>query len=263
MPAAEAASPAATAESIMAAVAVNQDRAEQLRSQYTYQQYVHVATHKPRGKLVREESAEYRVTPTPDSTEKKLEQLTGRYLTKGHYVDFAGQPVPDAESVDAQLVQQFRDDLGNTKSKDGLAKDLFPLTTDEQKELVFRLVGEEMMDGRAAYRVAFRPKDRDEVAWAGEAWIDKADLEPIYVITKLSRKVPFFVRTMMGTDLPGLGFSVHYRRQSDGAWFPTSFGTEFGLRILFFLNREVSISLENRGFEHTHVQTRIEMAAPE
>jgi len=119
------------------------------------------------------------------------------------------------------------------------------------------------MDHRPTFRVAFRPKDHDDIDWAGDAWIDKEELEPVYVATRLSRKIPLVIRTLLGTDVPGMGFSVHYRRQADGVWFPTSFGTEFELRVVFFFNRDIAISLDNREFEHTHVKTKIEMAAPE
>jgi hypothetical protein len=252
-----------TAERIMARVAENQDRAEKLRAEYVYQQRVHVVSKKPHGKLMRDETASYHVVPTPDGIQKENEKITGKYLVHGKYVDFEGPPVPDPDGMDAELIRQFRDDFANAKSKDGMAKDLFPLTSEEQKEMEFRLVGEEPMDGRSAFRVAFRPKDKDEFTWAGDAWIDKQDFQPIYVATKMSRRIPLGVRVLLGTDVPGLGFSVHYRRQEDGVWFPTSFGTEFQLRVLFFLNREIAISLDNREFEHTHVKTKIEMAAPE
>ena len=252
-----------TADRIMARVAENQDKAEKLRSEYIYEQRVRIVLHKPHGKLTREETANYHVTPSAEASEKKLEKLTGRYLAKGKYLDFEGEPVPEPDSLDGQLVQQFRDDFVNSKTKDGLAKDLFPLTSAEQESMEFRLVGEETVDGRAAYRVAFRPKDNDEITWAGDAWIDKEEFQPVYVTTKLSRRIPFFVRTMFGTDLPGLGFSVHYRRQPDGVWFPTSFGTEFRLRAIFFINRDIAISLENQEFERTHVKTRVDLVAPE
>ena len=42
----------------------------------------------------------------------------------------------------------------------------------------------------------------------------------MYVFTKLSRRLPFGVRKFLGTDVPGIGFAVHYHRQEDGAWFP-------------------------------------------
>jgi hypothetical protein len=32
--------------------------------------------------------------------------------------------------------------------------------------------------------------------------------------------------------------------------------------VLFFLNRQVSIALENSGFEHTHVESRMKVVGP-
>jgi hypothetical protein len=83
------------------------------------------------------------------------------------------------------------------------------------------------------------------------------------VFTKLSRRIPFMVRTMLGTDVPGVGFNVVYKRQPDGVWFPESFGTEFRIRALFFINRDISVSLANTAFEHTHVETRMKIVGPE
>ena len=93
--------------------------------------------------------------------------------------------------------------------------------------------------------------------WAGEAYIDAQEFQPIYVFTKLSRRMPFGVRTFLGTDLPGIGFAVHYRRQDDGVWFPVSLGSEFRIRALFLFNRTMTVSLENKAFEHTHVESKI------
>lgn len=246
-----------TAEAIMARVASNQDSSEKLRSQYIYKQHIQVISKKPSGKVLREETADYHVVPKPDHTERTLEQLTGRYWHKGKYEAFSGEPVPESDSTDAELVHDFREDVTNEKSKDGLAHDLFPLTTDEQKSYKFRLMDHEPFEGRQAYHVAFTPKDDDDTDWAGEAYIDAQEFQPIYVFTKLSQPLPFGVRKFMGTDLPGLGFAVHYRRQDDGVWFPTSLGSEFRIRVLFFFNRTMTVSLENKAFEHTHVETRI------
>jgi hypothetical protein len=65
------------------------------------------------------------------------------------------------------------------------------------------------------------------------------------------------VRTLLGTNLPGLGFSVTYDREPDGVWFPVSFGTEFRMRVLFFIARDISMSLSNAHFEKTHADVRI------
>jgi hypothetical protein len=95
------------------------------------------------------------------------------------------------------------------------------------------------------------------VNWAGEAYIDAQEFQPIYVFTKLSQPLPFGVRKFMGIDLPGLGFTVHYRRQDDGVWFPTSLGSEFRIKVFFLFNRTMTVSLENKAFERTHVETKI------
>lgn len=246
----------------MARVAVNQDRSEAIRKQYVYKQHIHVVTHKPHGRLQREETADYDVTPMAEGTEKQLKLLTGRYWHKGKYEVFQGEPAPEAGGLDGQLVEQFRDSLSNDKTKDGLGKDLFPLTSEEQKNYTFKVLGQEKEAGRSVYHIGFRPKDRDEITWAGEAYIDAVEFQPVRVFTKLSRRVPFLVRTMLGTDVPGLGFNVVYQRQPDGVWFPSTFGTEFRLRAVFFINREITVALQNSAFERTHVESRMKLVGP-
>ena len=248
---------ALTAEAVMARVAANQDRSEALRKQYIYKQQIRILTFKHGGKLMREETADYDVVPTPDGTEKNLTLLTGRYSHKGRYEQFTGQPAPEEDSLDGDLIKDFRDDLSNDKTKDGLARDLFPLTSEEQKAYVFKLIGQETQQERIVYHISFWPKDKEEITWAGEAYIDAEEFEPVRVFTKLARRIPFVIRTLLGTDLPGIGFNVVYRRQPDGVWFPVIFGTEFRIRAVFFINRQVSVSLENSAFEHTHVVSKV------
>jgi hypothetical protein len=250
------------ADAIMARVAANQDRSEALRKQYVYRQHIHILTHKSSGRVLREETADYEVLPTPDGTQKELKLLTGRYWSKGRYETFQGEPVPGTDSLDGGLIQGFREDLLNEKTKDGLAKDLFPLTSEQQKDYEFTRLGQEMQEGRSVYHIGFRPKDNSEITWAGEAYIDAAEFQPVRVFTKLSRRIPFMVRTMLGTDVPGVGFNVVYKRQEDGVWFPATFGTEFRIHALFFINRQVSIALENSRFEHTHVESRMKVVGP-
>lgn len=248
---------ALSASEIMARVAANQDRAEKMRAEYVYQQHIYVVTRHTNGKLAREETADYIVTPTPDGTRKELVRIDGRYWHKGKYLDFRGTPIPEADSLDGDLVDDFRDDLSNDKSKDGIGRDLFPLTTEEQKRYRFELAGAETFQGCKVYRIKFRPADKHDLTWAGEALIDAEEFQPVTVATHLSRKIPFLVRTLLGTDLPGIGFSVQYRRFDEGIWFPTSFGTEFRLHAVFFINRDISISLENSSFERANVQSKI------
>jgi hypothetical protein len=249
--------PSPSVEEIMARVAANQDRAQQARAEYVYQQRIHVASLRTNGKLAREETADYLVTPTPDGTKKEMKHIQGRYWHKGKYLEFQGEPVPEAGWLDSSLVESFRDDLSNDKSKDGLGRDLFPLTSEEQKTYRFELAGEETAQGRKVYRVRFRPRDKNELTWAGEALIDATEFEPVRVYTKLSRKIPFWVRTLLGTDVPGIGFNVEYKRFDEGVWFPVSFGTEFRLRAVFFINRDITVALENSAFERAKVQSKI------
>jgi len=249
--------PSPSVQEIMARVAANQDQAQQVRSQYVYEQHIHVTTHRTNGKLAREEKTEYLVTPTPQGTKKELKHIHGRYFRKGRYFEFDGEPVPESDSLDGDLVRDFRDDLSNDHSKDGLGCDLFPLTSQEQKKYSFELAGEDTVQGRKVYRVRFRPADKEELTWAGEALIDETEFEPVRVYTKLSRKIPLAVRVLLGTDLPGLGFNVEYRRFDEGVWFPVSFGTEFRLRAVFFINRDITVSLENSAFQRANVQSKI------
>jgi hypothetical protein len=94
-----------TAEAIMARVAANQDRSEALRKQYVYKQHIHILTHKPGGKLMREETADYNVVPTSDGTKKGLTLLTGRYWHKGRYEQFTDEPTPEEDSFDGDLIK--------------------------------------------------------------------------------------------------------------------------------------------------------------
>jgi hypothetical protein len=254
--------PPLTADAIMKRVATNQDRSEILRKQYVYRQHTHILTHKPQGRLLREETADYDVLPNAEGTQKELKLLTGRYWNKGKYETFQGEPNPGGDTLDGNLIRDLREDLSNEKTKDGLAKDLFPLTTEGQKDDEFTLLGQAVEEGRNVYHIGFRPKDKSDISWAGEAYIDAAEFQPVRVFTKLSRRIPFGVRTFLGTDVPGIGFNVVYKRQEDGVWFPATFGTEFRIRALFFINREVSVSLENTGFQHTHVESKMKVVGP-
>ena len=250
---------ALTAEFIMARVAANQDRSEALRKQYVYKQHIDILTHKPGGKLMREETADYNVVPTPDGTKKKLTLLTGRYWHKGRYEQFTGRPTPEEDSFDGYLINDLRDDLSDDTAKDGFARRWFPLTSDEQKDYAFKLLGQEVQQGRSVYHISFQPKDKDGILWAGEVYIDAAEFEPVRVFTKLAQRVPLMIRTLLGIDVPGVGFDVVYQRQADGVWFPATLGSEFRIRAKFVVNRQVSVSLENSAFEHTHVVSRMKV----
>ena len=249
--------PSLSAAEIMARVAAHQDEAVKIRAEYVYEQRIRIATHRTNGKLVREETADYLVTPTPNGTKKELKSIVGRYWHKGRYADFKGEPVPDEGVIDSGIVSEVRDDVTNDKSKDSLAADLFPLTAEEQKKYRFELAGEDTLRGSKVYRIKFRPADQNEFTWAGQALIDQEEFQPLSVFTKMSRNIPLWVRTLLGSNVPGLGFNVEYRPFGEGVWFPVSFGTEFHLRAIFFISRDITVSLENSAFQHARAESKI------
>jgi hypothetical protein len=260
--------PPLTADAIMARVAANQDTAESARDHYVYIQHARVTSHK--GKTIMcEETTDSRVTPVGKKSQQQLLKLDGRYLLKGKYVTYTEplkKPDPnntdinistgDADS-DRNLVESTRRNFTNDSSKDGIGANLFPLTTKELASEDFKLLGRERTMNRDTFHLAFTPKDKSEFGWKGDAYIDTTDFQPVLVRTALSRNIPFAVRTLLGTNVPGLGFTVTYAPQPDGVWFPTSFGTEFKIKILFFYNRSIAISAQNRDFEKTHVTSTI------
>jgi hypothetical protein len=211
-------------------------------------------------------------TPSKDAAPKSGEPKGGEHKDKEVKTE-----KDDLEGLDIDLVENLRKNLTNDgsedtaehgrvqidaeksgeASKDGLAKGLFPLTTKKQSQYLFTLMGQQKMNGRDVYHVAFRPKDKNDFDWKGEAFIDVHEFEPVVVYTEMSRKIPLGVRVLLGTNLPGLGFSVTYDREPDGVWFPVSFGTEFRMRVLFFIARDISMSLSNTHFEKTHADVRI------
>jgi hypothetical protein len=250
-----------SANEIMARVAANQELGLELRRQFMYRQTIDVQVRSQNGKLLRREDSRYLALPSATGTTKKLEMLSGRYLHKGAYVNFDHEPAPDSDTLDASLVRQYRGELmGSTK--DGISTHLFPLTALKQKNYRFELLGEETVNGRRAYRVAFEPLNKSDVDWRGEALIDATDFGPIRVFTQLSRRFPALARAMLGTDLPDMGFNVAYQRLEQGVWFPTSFGTEFSLKAVFFIRRQISLSMKNDNFQRTTTNSSIEYGTP-
>jgi hypothetical protein len=249
-----------TVDQIMARVAENQARAQDMRRAYVYNQKILARFHRTNGKLAREEKLEYLVTPTPAGFEKKLLHCEGKYERHGKTVayDKPGQQYGDMD-IDGDLIRDMVNDMTADKdAKDGLARDLFPLTAKEQQKYIYTLEGKEVSRGRPVYRVSFRPKPHEEDAeWKGEALIDAGEYQPIIVSTKFATKIPMAVKVLLGTDVKGLGFAVNYEKFDDGLWFPVSYGGEFHIRAVFFYARNMSISMVNSGFTKAKVTSKI------
>ena len=258
-----------TADSIMARVTLNQDRSESERARYIYVQHTHTASRK--GKTIMcEEITDYRVTPSDTGSTRQLLKLDGRLLQKHQYITYdtlslKKEPVSDhddsLDGMDRDLVENMRSNLTDDRSKDGIGAHLFPLTSKNQLDYEFHLLDREQRNGREVFHLNFRPADKNDYSWKGDAYIDTATYQPVLIRTTMARNLPFAVRTLMGTSLPGLGFTVAYAPQPDGVWFPITFGTEFKLHVLFFFNREITLSADNRDFVKTHVSSQILDAA--
>jgi hypothetical protein len=265
--------PLPSAEAVMAKVATNQDQAEAERAHYVYVQHAKMVSRKGNNVMC-EEITDYRITPSSDGSHAELLKLDGRQLANHNYLSYSALP-PDQsspkkedendsisvtikdDSLDRDLVENMRSNLIHDKSKDGISAHLFPLTSKDQADYVFHMVGRERMNGRDVYHISFRPKDKNDFGWSGDAYIDATAYQPVLVTTGMARKIPFAVRTFLGTNLPGLGFTVTYAPQPDGVWFPVSFSTEFKIHVLFFFHREIILDAQNREFEKTHVTTKM------
>jgi hypothetical protein len=260
-----------SAEAIMARVANLQDQAQAERAHYVYVQHATVTSR--RGHTLHcQEITDYRITPTGSGSAEQLLHLDGRLLVKGRYVDYhalnaeAGkaEDQPDSLSIeiggddaDQDMVENMRKNLLGANSKDGINAQLFPLATKEQAGEEFRYIGRERLNGHDVDHLTFRPKDKSDFGWKGDAYVDTVTGEPVVISTALSRRIPVAVRMLLGTNVPGLGFTVVYAPQPDGVWFPASFSTEFQIHVLFFFRRTILIDAQNRSFEKTHVTARV------
>ena len=260
-------SPAPTIDEIMSRVARNQAKTLDARAGYVYTQSQLLRMLRGTHKVAREEHREYVVTPKDRGFVKKLSHFEGKYESHGQYVAFdkPGYHYKGLD-LDADLLQSFSEDMTDDKnSRDGIARDLFPLTYHQQLKYDFKLEGAEMREGRKVYRVTFAPKikpklDEDGTIWKGEALIDAAEYQPLKVTTTMAWKMPLAVKTLLGTNISGLGFTVTYQRVADGVWFPVSYGGEFKFRGLFLYERSVTISMKNSDFQKTDVTSNIAYA---
>lgn len=249
-----------TVAEIMARVAENQTRAQDMRRAFIYNQKVLARFNRTNGKLAREEKLEYLVTPTPAGIDKKVVHFEGKIARGGQLVSYdePGKEMKDLD-IDGDLIRDMVNDMTADKdSKDGLAHDLFPLTAKEQEKYIFTLEGKETYRGRPVYRISFLPKPHTEGAdWKGEALIDAAECQPVMVTTKLAAHIPMAVKVLLGTDIKGLGFTVTYEKFDEGVWFPVSYGGEFHIRAVFFYARNMSINMVNSGFTRAKVSSKI------
>ncbi len=123
-------------EQIMAKVAENQDRSQEMRTAFVYHQDLLLRFKRGNGKIAREESREYTVTPTSKGSQKTLTHFLGKYEKDGKLIEYKepGYNYQDLD-IDGELIDDLANDLANEKeSRDGIAAELFPLTTRQQSK---------------------------------------------------------------------------------------------------------------------------------
>jgi len=248
---------------IMSRVAINQAKSQDLRENYVYSQRQLLRLVRGGGKIAREERREYVITPKHRGVHKELTHFDGKYESHGKYFtyDKPGYEYKNVD-IDGELINDMSNDLTDDhNSRDGISRDLFPLTYHQQLKYDFRLVGTETYQGKPVYRVRFEPKkrehDEDCAIWKGDALVDSEEYQPVLVTSKLAINIPAAVKILLGTNIKGLGFTVTYKKFEDGVWFPVSYGGEFDVRAVFFYKRTISISLLNSDFHKMDVTSTI------
>ncbi len=255
-------------QTIMERVGRNQAQAVDQRKEFTFHQKQLFRLHRGNGKLAREENREYDVTPNGHGVSRELVHFAAKYEYKGKYIDYVRPGYKyKGMDVDGELIQGLSEDMTNDKcSRDGIGGGLFPLTTEEQRKYNFKLLAAEQYRSRDVYRISFEPKPHqefDEAAWKGEALVDAAEFQPVWVQSKLAFRIPLAVKTLLGTDIKGLGFSVTYQKFEDGVWFPVSYGREFEVRAVFFYKRTISVNMTNADFHRMNVNSNVTYLANE
>lgn len=94
------------------------------------------------------------MAPTSKGTHKTLTRFLGKYLKAGKLIEYTelGYHYKSLD-LDSDLMTGFADGFTNQEdSRDGLAADLFPLTSQEQRKYVFTPKGRETYRERQVYQ---------------------------------------------------------------------------------------------------------------
>ena len=82
------------------------------------------------------------------------------------------------------------------------------------------------------------------------------DLFPL--TSKEQRKYEFHLE---GTeDYRGTPMGPGRERFDEGLWFPVTYGGEFKLKALFLYSRRIGISMQNSGFQHAVVESKVKFS---
>ncbi len=245
-----------TLEAILAKVAQSQEQSQQAREKVVYTQFVHAKLLRANGKVAREEKRTYTVTPKAKGFERKLDKFEGWYERKGEWIPY-DKPHFQYKKVDIDgglIDELIQDWTGNEDSRDGVSKDLFPLTAEHQRRYVFQSKG--------PYQLSFAPLKRDGESepWTGDIVVDPETLHPRSLNSTFAYKIPMAVKIIFGISLRQVGYSVNYAKAIDDLWFPVSAGTEFSLRVLFGYARTMTLSMINSDFRRASAESTVTFA---
>ncbi len=248
-------------------VAANLARGSELRTQYVFSQKLHTRLLRTNSKLAREERRTYNVFPSSHGVEHKLTSFAGQYEKQGKLHPYTDPKFRHKDlDIDGDLITEFAEAVVAGKdSKDGIDLDLFPFLPKDLPHYTFQLLGSEDYRGRPVHRISFTPVKGDDDAkpWAGEILVDAEDLHPLSIQTKLTFKVPFLIKTMLGSDIRQTGYSLTYTRLAPGLWFPATYGTEMRLDVLFGYKRVITLNMESTGFRKAGADSSITFDTPQ
>lgn len=245
---------------LMRRVAENVEKPNALRREFVYTQKTHSRLLRTNSKLAREERREYRVLPKEDGVEHKLISFNGVYEKNNKLLPYDDPDFRHKKmDLDGELIEDFiSDHVADSGSRDGIDLDYFPIRAKDLEFYNFELEGEQQIQGRNAARIRFAPKQKNwQHLWEGETIIDLEDAFPMSIQTKMSRKLPVAVRTLMGINVKQFGFSVTFTRLEKDLWFPKTYGTEFQMDLFFGYKRIIAMSMESSDFQRTAAESRI------
>lgn len=164
--------------------------------------------------------------------------MDGRGVVRRDLLEVDGRPATEDERKES-----FREDEkrrasaakgGERSDEEELMSGRVPLL-DLHHRLDFRLLGEELLDGRPTWVVEFRPKPglpaktiRDRVlnSFAGKTWVDVAEVQVRKIEGRLTEPVKVLGGALL--NLQGVRLLYETREVGPGAWAPCR--EEIGIR---------------------------------
>jgi hypothetical protein len=210
--------PTVTAEQLIqrAVARAQQTQAASARHAYTYTKATVTEQLDPAGRVREHKSKRYQVSFQNGHTRVKLLEVNGH--------------PPTAADLKAQAQNElsFRQLLGGAKEAGPEHRDNF-LTPELVSRFDFSLVGSEVVNGRTAYQVDFRPRspeppqhrlvDRVVDRLSGTLWIDAEEYEVARADVRLCSQVDL-LGGVIGC-LKNLAYTLTRTRVADGLWLNT------------------------------------------